>query len=52
MGLLKNILMAAVSMLGLLGWMVFGLLVLLLSPLIIGIVVIGAVIFAPDMDGY
>jgi len=34
------------------GWAVLGLIVLMLAPVIIGLVGLGAVLFAPDMDGY
>ena len=37
---------------GLVGWCIVGAVVLVLAPFIIGMLLIGAVIFAPDMEGY
>ena len=36
----------------LVGWMVVGAVALVLAPFVIGMVLIGAVIFAPDTEGY
>ena len=38
--------------LGLVGWFLLGLLILALSPLIVGLVYAGAVVFGPDMEGH
>ena len=37
---------------GLVGWMVVGAVAMVLAPFVIGMALIGAVIFAPDMEGY
>ena len=37
---------------GLVGWCIVGAVVLVLAPFIIGMLLIGAVIFEPDMEGY
>ena len=37
---------------GLVGWMVVGAVAMVLAPFVIGMLLIGAVIFAPDMEGY
>ncbi|MFI0399650.1 MAG: hypothetical protein ACH34X_11240 [Thiolinea sp.] len=39
-------------MFGLVGWMVVGAVAMVLAPFVIGMLLIGAVIFAPDMEGY
>lgn len=52
MAILKNIALFILMMLGIVGWVIAGLLALVLSPFVIGMLLIGAVIFAPDMDGY
>lgn len=36
----------------LIGWVIVGALVLVLSPFVVGMILIGAVVFAPDMEGY
>lgn len=48
LNMLQMILMAF----GLVGWVVLGAIALVLAPFIIGMLLIGAVIFAPDMEGY
>lgn len=52
MAILKNIALFILMMLGIVGWVIAGLLALVLSPFVVGMLVLGAVIFAPDMDGY
>ena len=52
MAILKNIALFILMMLGIVGWVIAGLLALVLSPFVVGMRVLGAVIFAPDMDGY
>lgn len=39
-------------MFGLVGWMVVGAVAMVLAPFVIGMLLIGAVIFSPDMEGY
>lgn len=52
MGFLKETLVFIAMMLGIVGWVIAGLLALALAPFVIGMIVICAVIFEPDMDGY
>lgn len=52
MELLKDTAIFILMMLGIVGWVIAGLLALVLSPFVVGMLVLGAVIFAPDMDGY
>lgn len=52
MEILRDALMFVLMMLGIVGWVIVGVVALVLAPFVIGMVVIGAVIFAPDMDGY
>lgn len=52
MAILSNIALFILMMLGLVGWIIVGALVLVLSPFVIGMLLIGAVVFAPDMEGY
>ncbi len=44
--------MFVLMMLGIVGWIIVGVLALALSPFVIGMIVICAVVFEPDMDGY
>lgn len=52
MELLKDTAIFILMMLGIVGWVIAGLLALVLSPFVVGMLVLGAVIFAPDMDDY
>jgi hypothetical protein len=52
MELLRDLAMFILMMFGIAGWIALGLLVLAVSPFVVGMILIGAVIFAPDMDGY
>lgn len=52
MAILNNIALFILMVFGLIGWVIVGALALVLSPFVIGMLLIGAVIFAPDMDGY
>gem|GEM_PF-4229934 len=52
MELLRDALMFVLMMLGIVGWVIVGVIALALAPVVIGMLLLGAVIFAPDMDGY
>ena len=52
MELLRDLAMFVLMAFGIVGWVIAGLLALALSPFVIGMIVICAVIFEPDMDGY
>lgn len=52
MAILNNIALFILMVFGLIGWVIVGALVLVLSPFVVGMILIGAVIFAPDMEGY
>lgn len=52
MGLLRDALMFVLMMLGIVGWVIVGVVALVLAPFVIGMILMGAVIFAPDTEGY
>lgn len=52
MELLRDALMFVLMMLGIVGWVIVGVVALALAPFVIGMLLLGAVVFAPDMDGY
>ena len=52
MSILNNIALFILMVFGLIGWVIVGALVLVLSPFVIGMLLLGAVVFAPDMEGY
>lgn len=52
MALARDLAMFVLMMFGIVGWIALGLLVLAVAPFVIGMVLIGAVIFAPDLEGY
>ena len=52
MDFLRDVLIFILMMLGIVGWFITGVAVLIVSPFVIGMVLVGAAIFAPDMDGY
>lgn len=52
MDFLRDVLIFILMMLGIVGWFIVGVVALIVSPFVIGMILIGAVIFAPDMEGY
>jgi hypothetical protein len=52
MAILNNIALFILMVFGLIGWVIVGALVLVLSPFVVGMILIGAVVFEPDMEGY
>lgn len=52
MAILNNIALYVLMVFGLVGWCIAGAIALVLALFIIGMVLIGAVIFEPDMEGY
>lgn len=52
MGFLRDAALFILMMFGIVGWIIVGVIALALAPFVIGMVILGAVIFAPDMDGY
>ncbi len=52
MAILNNIALFILMVFGLIGWVVIGLIALVTAPFVIGMVLIGAVVFEPDMEGY
>ena len=49
---LKEVAFFILMMLGVVGWVVIGLIALVTAPFVIGMFLIGAVVFEPDMEGY
>lgn len=52
MEFLRDTALFILMMLGIVGWIIVGVVALALAPFVIGMILMGAVIFAPDMDGY
>lgn len=52
MNFLRDVLIFIAMMLGIVGWVIVGVLALIVTPFVIGMFLIGAVVFAPDMEGY
>lgn len=52
MEVLRDALMFVLMMLGIVGWVIVGVVMLVLAPFVIGMLLLGAYVFAPDMDGY
>lgn len=52
MALLRDTAIFILMVFGLIGWVIVGALVLVLSPFVIVMLLLGAVVFAPDMEGY
>lgn len=52
MEFLKDLAMFVLMAFGIVGWVAIGLIALVTAPFVIGMVLIGAVLFAPDLEGY
>ena len=52
MEFLRDTALFILMMFGIVGWVIVGVLALVLAPFVIGMILMGAVIFAPDTEGY
>lgn len=52
MEFLRDLAMFVLMMLGIVGWVAIGLIALAVAPFVVGMFLVGAVVFAPDMEGY